>query len=75
MNALRKSDRLVVPAKSANRSAALTADAESMEERGLANRIVESSSPYRTQSRVRRSHGWLGYAKAAEREWMVCIQT
>ena len=62
MHTLRKSDRLVVPAKSANRSA-VPADAESMEGRGLANRNVESSSPYRTQSRVRGSHGLLGYAR------------
>ena len=56
MNAPRKSDRLVVPAKSANKSA-VPAEAESMEGRGLTNRNAESSNPCRTQCRGSRSRG------------------
>ena len=51
MNAPRKSDRPVVPAKSANKSAT-PAEAKSMAGSGLANRNVESPHPHRTQSRA-----------------------
>ena len=67
MNASRKSDRSVVPAKSAN-NLADHAEAESMEGRGLANRNVEESNPHRTQSRGRGSRGLLGIREAAARD-------
>jgi hypothetical protein len=73
MNAPRKSDRFVVPAKLPNNTAD-PAGAESMEGSGLANRNVETSSPHRTQSRGRGSRGLLGVREAAAERFRVRLK-
>lgn len=65
MNADRKSDESVVPAKPANKGAAETS-AEPVEERDSAKGNAEQTAPRRTPSRVkRRSRGLSGVREAA----------
>jgi group II intron reverse transcriptase/maturase len=68
MNANRKSDGLVLPAKSANKDA-VEVSAESTEERNPAKRNVDQPNLHRTPSRVKRkSRGLRGVREAARKD-------
>ena len=68
MNANRKSDGFVLPAKSANKGAT-EVSAESTEERNPAKRNVEQPNLHRTPSRVKRkSRGLRGVREAARKD-------
>ena len=67
MNANRKSDDPIVPAKRANKTRTLAA--ESAEERGLPKGNTNQKALPRTQSHNGRSIGWSVYGKYGECEF------